>query len=71
MEWRELTDRLNAIQDTGSRREEFPKANDRFAPRPTYRSVRDYPVRSNVAPLSREARVGRGDPGVRDCSDRQ
>ncbi len=43
METRDLNDRVNAIQDVGSRREQLLKANERFAPRPTYRSVRDYP----------------------------
>jgi hypothetical protein len=42
MEWREITDRINAIQDVGSKREEILKANDRFGPRPSYRSARDF-----------------------------
>lgn len=43
LEGRDLNDRLNVIQDAGSRREQILKINDRWAPRPTYRSVRDYP----------------------------
>ncbi len=40
--YREITDRINAIQDVGSKREEILKANDRFGPRPSYRSARDF-----------------------------
>lgn len=43
LEGRDLNDRLNVIQDAGSRREEVLKINDRWAPRPTYRSARNYP----------------------------
>lgn len=43
LESRDLSDRVNAIQDVGSKREEILKANDRFTPRRTYRSARDYP----------------------------
>ncbi len=43
LEGRDLADRVNAIQDAGSKREQILKANDRFAPRHISRSARTYP----------------------------